>query len=116
MSRHGAAAMSFGTSMKTRSFCMQKNRQERQNQPPGPRSVPVTTPAEKGPRIVAAPGAINSVMSTTLTCGTYKADNANLSGSEFHKVNLSGSRYTDVNLRDTVFENVALTRSRIRNA
>ncbi|MGO8928693.1 MAG: pentapeptide repeat-containing protein [Limisphaerales bacterium] len=55
-------------------------------------------------------------MITPLSCGTYKADNANLTGSEFHKVNLSGSKYNDVNLRDTVFENVAFTRATIRNA
>ena len=29
---------------------------------------------------------------------------------------LSGAKYLDVNLRDTVFENIALTRSKIRNA
>jgi uncharacterized protein YjbI with pentapeptide repeats len=57
-----------------------------------------------------------SIMSNSLASGTYKADNANLAGSEFHKVNLSGSKYNDVNLRDTVFENVALTRCKIRNA
>ena len=55
-------------------------------------------------------------MGTTSIGGAYKADSANLAGSEFHKVNLSGSKFDDVNLRDTVFENVALTRSRIHNA
>ena len=58
----------------------------------------------------------NFFMSTSLASGTYKADNANLAGSEFLNVNLSGSKYNDVNLRETVFENVALTRSRIQNA
>lgn len=55
-------------------------------------------------------------MITPLPCGTYKADNANLTGSEFHNVNLSGSKYNDVNLRDTMFENVAFTRAKVRNA
>jgi len=55
-------------------------------------------------------------MNTPLTSGVYKAENANLAGSEFSKVNLSRANYNDVNLRDTVFENVALSRARIRNA
>ena len=55
-------------------------------------------------------------MTAPLTSGTYKAEKANLAGSEFHGVNLSGAKYEDVNLRDSVFENVAFTRARIRNA
>ena len=31
-------------------------------------------------------------------------------------MNLSGSKFDDVNLRDTVFENIALTRSKVHNA
>ena len=58
----------------------------------------------------------NQISKKPLANGTYKADNANLAGSEFHDVNLSGAKFDDVNLRDVVFENVALTRSKIRNA
>jgi uncharacterized protein YjbI with pentapeptide repeats len=55
-------------------------------------------------------------MSTPLISGVYKADNANIAGSEFHNVNLSTSKYNDVNLRDSVFDDVDLTRATIRNA
>ena len=54
-------------------------------------------------------------MSIPLPSGTYLADNANLSGSDFHNVNLSGAKFDDVNLRGAEFNNVGLTNSKFHN-
>ena len=55
-------------------------------------------------------------MVSALASGTYHADNANISGSEFHNSNLSNAKFDDVNLRGVEFHNVALTGGSIRDA
>lgn len=55
-------------------------------------------------------------MPTPLDSGCYRAENANLAGSEFSDVNLSEARFGDVNLRGAEFVNVALTNASIRDA
>jgi hypothetical protein len=48
-------------------------------------------------------------MEPTIQCGRHLAENANLAGSQFHKVNLSEADFNDVNLSKARFHNINLS-------
>jgi uncharacterized protein YjbI with pentapeptide repeats len=48
-------------------------------------------------------------MEPTIKCGRHLAENANLAGSQFHKVNLSEADFNDVNLSKARFHNINLS-------
>ena len=48
-------------------------------------------------------------MQPTIPCGKHLAENADISGSQFHNVNLSGADFDDVNLSKTRFHNINLS-------
>lgn len=55
------------------------------------------------------------------TCGTYRAENVNISESEFQRVNLSGSSFEDVNLsrvrvHDANLSDIEITAAQIGGA
>jgi uncharacterized protein YjbI with pentapeptide repeats len=45
-------------------------------------------------------------MEPTIKCGRHLAQNANLTGSQFHSVNLSEADFNDVNLSKARFHNI----------
>ena len=48
-------------------------------------------------------------MEPTIQCGRHLAENANLAGSQFHKVNLSEADFNDVNLSKARLHNINLS-------